>query len=223
MPRNEIVETVFKELEIHGLKPVLLSGGKHDKIKWNAHGRERCFIASVSPSDVRSRLNARAEVRRMLRDDGITIPEKPLKPSLLSQAMSVPPPMDPIGVRVARLEAEVNVLTEMFLEHFTRARQEPVIEMVVKGAEVRLRPEAETLNRWEPTKSLPIHAPTRKKGAVEQAILNAMSFHEISTAPELARVVGRVASHINTTLYNLQKKGLVEKLGRGEWRKAPKP
>jgi hypothetical protein len=221
--RNEVVDTILKELEQHGLKPVLLNGGKHHKIRWVGPQGERTFVTSVSPSDVRTKLNARAQVRRMLRDDGVALRVEP-KPSILEKAMAVQPAPDPLGVRVAKLEAELNALTEMFLEQY--AEHDPVIELAVKGATVRLRPEApktpETKpSRWDPAGRVPVHAPSRKRGAVQSAILGVMSFNEVSRAAELSRYVGRSPNHVTATLYNLQKKGLVEKLGRGEWRKLP--
>lgn len=47
-------------------------GGKHPRIVWHSRalGRDRFYVCSATPSDFRSRANARSQLRRMLRDDG---------------------------------------------------------------------------------------------------------------------------------------------------------
>jgi hypothetical protein len=70
--RNDALTAALKELERHGIVYELLHGGKHWKIEWIivAH-RQRIVTVPVSSSDWRGPRNSRADVRRMLRKDGI--------------------------------------------------------------------------------------------------------------------------------------------------------
>ena len=234
---NDVTETIVRELKLHGITPTLMNGGKHNKILWEAEGNKRVYVAPITPSDFRARLNARAEVRRMLREDGVSAVVE-TKPTVLERAMTVQAQPDPLGVRVAQLEAEVNALTEIVLEQLAMTPPQPVIEVSVQGATLKVveplakaenaQPEPVRtfahVNNWEPVKGpLPTPAPAGKKGAVMDAILKAMSFDRVHRASELVREVGRPSGHISSTLMYLEKKGLVEKLGRGEWRKLPRP
>lgn len=67
--RNNDVVAVIRELEGHGVKPEIELTGKHVKIKWQQAGRNLMITCSRSPSDHRSAMNARAQARRMLREN----------------------------------------------------------------------------------------------------------------------------------------------------------
>ncbi len=69
--RNEELIYVKKELSLHGIDAKVQSGGKHIKITWQHNGQSRLFVVAVTGSDVRGRKNARADLRRLLRRDGV--------------------------------------------------------------------------------------------------------------------------------------------------------
>lgn len=67
-------DIIANELLAHGIKyRTEKAGSGHTNIYWEIGGKERRYTTSTTPSDHRSRLNCRAEVRRMLRADGIVI------------------------------------------------------------------------------------------------------------------------------------------------------
>lgn len=71
MRKNSIVTAVVAELRLYGIEPCVEHRRKHLAIHWQVGGRQRVYFTSASPSDWRSSLNARAQVRRFLREDGV--------------------------------------------------------------------------------------------------------------------------------------------------------
>lgn len=69
--RNEALETAIQELEGHGITPEVWRGGKHYRLGWLYKGKKRCHTVPVSPSDHRSVLNNKTQLRRILRSDGL--------------------------------------------------------------------------------------------------------------------------------------------------------
>jgi Rha family phage regulatory protein len=68
---NECVDSVLTELSAVGIEPTVEQGRKHIKIEWEHHGSPRTYVTATTPSDRRAHLNVRADVRRMLRLDGL--------------------------------------------------------------------------------------------------------------------------------------------------------
>ena len=107
--RNPCLEAVLRELEAVGIRDVeQIHGGKHWQLRWrvNGHGL-RIYNVPCSPSDWRSPHNARAQVRRLLREDGILVaPERPA-------STPKPPSSAPKPDRIAELERRVQVLEDL--------------------------------------------------------------------------------------------------------------
>jgi hypothetical protein len=76
----------------------LVRGSKHLQIHWEANGAPRFYVLPGTPGDWRSVHNVRAEIRRMLRDDGL----------LEAAPDNVPKP------RTATLEQRVRRLEQLF-------------------------------------------------------------------------------------------------------------
>jgi hypothetical protein len=51
----------------------LAKGGKHLQIHWEANGASRFYVLPGTPGDWRSPHNVKAEMRRMLRQDGLLV------------------------------------------------------------------------------------------------------------------------------------------------------
>lgn len=66
--RNEVTDAVMRELEAHGLHGSIEHRGKHQAVVWEQDGKRRSYICPLTPSDVRAWINARGDVRRMLRE-----------------------------------------------------------------------------------------------------------------------------------------------------------
>jgi hypothetical protein len=96
--RNPCLEIALRELEAVGIRDVeQVRGGKH----WQL----RVYSLPGTPSDWRSSHNVRAEVRRMLREDGLLVTTE--RPE--SAPSSAAPKID----RVAELERRVAALEEL--------------------------------------------------------------------------------------------------------------
>ncbi len=73
MITNECIEAVIEELRTVGIDPTVRHGGKHAVIEWDHRGARRVFHAPLTPSDWRSHLNSRSQVRNILRSDGLLL------------------------------------------------------------------------------------------------------------------------------------------------------
>lgn len=71
MIANDCINSVCNEIRAVGLEPVVAHGGKHAAIRWSVNGVERIYHTALTPSDRRGHLNARSDVRNMLRQDGL--------------------------------------------------------------------------------------------------------------------------------------------------------
>jgi hypothetical protein len=97
---NELLTFALRELKSHGIKPQHRSlGSGHMEIAWQATPDKeprRIVLASTS-SDWRARTNVRAEIRRFLRADNVSLKpvqkpqRKPQSAPKLEEALELPP------------------------------------------------------------------------------------------------------------------------------------
>lgn len=99
--RSSAYAPILDELRRAGAKDVtLLQRTRHPRLQWvGVHG-PRFYVLPGSPSDWRSLANARADVRRILRQDGMLPVEAPKPPRQ-------PTPVERLRRRVKELEAEL--------------------------------------------------------------------------------------------------------------------
>ena len=104
--RNPCLEIALAELESAGIRGIERTyGSKHPQLCWRVNGGAlRCYAVPGTPSDVRSPLNVRADIRRLLRADGIAVGSE--------KTESPPPPRKPDCItelehRVAALEQAI--------------------------------------------------------------------------------------------------------------------
>jgi hypothetical protein len=105
MRRNPCLDAALCELEAAGIRDVERGyGGKHLQLRWRVNGgEERMYSLPNTPSDVRAGANARADIRRMLKADGLLLDTT--KPA----AATVPRPRT-WQDEIRRLEAEIGNL-----------------------------------------------------------------------------------------------------------------
>jgi hypothetical protein len=101
--KNEIIEAIVGELGAVGITPDIIHGGKHLKVRW----LDRTYTAPKTPSDHRAGLNARAAVRRMIQEDGLTAINKKATPDDGNRDLIK---------RIERLQHTVDALSELMLE-----------------------------------------------------------------------------------------------------------
>jgi len=73
--RNLILKDALDQLKRVGIRPEVWNGSKHIRLCWSALDRNRYFTIPVSPGDYRTALNNRAQLKRILREDGL-LPSK---------------------------------------------------------------------------------------------------------------------------------------------------
>ena len=79
MAKENLLEHALETLDsvgISGKQRVVWHGTKHDRISWYYNGQKRSFTVPISPSDHRSSLNNKAQLRRLLRQDGLLVRKK---------------------------------------------------------------------------------------------------------------------------------------------------
>jgi hypothetical protein len=67
MQKNRSLDAVTYELRAAGIS-YQIEQGKHLKIKWSMNGRNETYVVPRSSGDHRGHKNARAEIRRKLRE-----------------------------------------------------------------------------------------------------------------------------------------------------------
>jgi hypothetical protein len=67
---DELVHDAISLLRDRGFVPTVSNGGRHLRIRWFDSGRRYTLYIPSTPSDYRARLNSRATLRRMLRNNG---------------------------------------------------------------------------------------------------------------------------------------------------------
>lgn len=76
--RNESLDMVRRELDRCEIEyRVSPTRGGHWHVEWSHRSQRRSLIVATSPSDCRSHLNTRADLRRILRRDGYAARTEP--------------------------------------------------------------------------------------------------------------------------------------------------
>lgn len=71
MISNECIEAACAELRSVNIEPLVRPSGKHVAVVWDHDGKERSYFTAKTPSDWRAPLNARSDIRKILRNDGL--------------------------------------------------------------------------------------------------------------------------------------------------------
>jgi hypothetical protein len=103
--KNPCLAAALRELEAAGVRGVEQAhGGKHLQLRWRVNGHDmRVYSMPCTPSDFRSPHNVRADVRRLLREDGVLVtPERPASPPARK-----PDRVTVLEQRIAALEREM--------------------------------------------------------------------------------------------------------------------
>ena len=104
---NECTRIVLRELEIAGIRDVeQIRGARHLQVRWHVNGGpQRTYTVPGSPSDIRTPRNVRADVRRLLRTDGVSFEQpKPPPPKQLDRVALLQQEMAALRQRVTVLE-----------------------------------------------------------------------------------------------------------------------
>jgi hypothetical protein len=115
--QNNYLDFVFKEFDVHGITNYKrVSGtGKHDRVVWSHHGRSGELVVAKTPSDHRTPLNLRSDLRRQLQAANISKPNRELGRKPLKNSRK-PDPSELLERKVSSLVSEVDTVTDMLLE-----------------------------------------------------------------------------------------------------------
>jgi hypothetical protein len=103
--RNPCIDAAIaalKEVGVHDFQ--FVRGGKHLQVRWSHRGAQRFYALPGTPSDWRSPLNVRSDIRKMLRSDGLIKDPEPVE-------RPQPPRPPTLEQRVTRLERLIEKLS----------------------------------------------------------------------------------------------------------------
>lgn len=239
MSRNEVTDLLLDELEKYGITGSVEERGKHLAIVWQIGGRIRQLFTSKTPSDWRTGMNSRSEMRRLLREDNAKL----LEPTAFNKAMSLPQP-----VRVSPAEREVlknkdiDALIEMVFDlqsQLSRLENRLAGATVVSRIEFAAPPhisvpvsEPQQVTLQEIPEAAPVQetsdlvkAPweqrwTPRHGSQQYNILGVFTREKPLSLDMISDLTGQNKKYVSATIHKLSKAGLIESPHRGWWRRA---
>lgn len=222
----EHVQLLLDELERYGLKGEIADRGKHLEVAWQTFKGRRFVIASRTPSDWRSGLNCRSDMRKMLREDNMQL--MPAKELTLNRALSLPTlPVLTQQQRILFLQNDVEALTDLIfdLQAQIRALESKmssitVVSTVKFGAEATLERE-QAVEALPKTRALPRTSSWMPREGSKQHTVYAAMTEQYVHIHTLMKQTGFPLKRVNTILWKLQKEKLVEHGLRGWWRRKP--
>jgi hypothetical protein len=153
MSMNPILNNAIFQLAEAGIrKPKVWKGGKHYRISWEHHGEYRTLTVPLSPGDYRSQKNNAAQLKRILRADGLLKKGAPVKevgsvldkPVTINNGVSFAPPE--LVKRVEALEKDMVAMLDLILEARDKPAPAPV-KKVIRSQLWELRQARRRMNR----------------------------------------------------------------------------
>lgn len=232
MARHEIIDLLMEEIERYGLKGEVNDRSKHLEFSWEGpHGR-RFIIVAKTPGDHRASLNSRADLRRMLKADGLSI-VKPSQTALFAKAMSLPKaPYFTPDDRFKIMSNDVETLTDLvvFQQDVIASLQRSILALENKFSTMKVTTQVSFTEQVvaaeaaQPVEQVIIRNYgdqdwTPRKGSNQRAVLDTLTTQWCS-AVEISGLVDVGLKQVNTILSKLKKAGYAENslVSRGYWR-----
>ena len=218
--RNEHIDLLLEELERYGLKGQVSDRGKHLEVAWEAPLGRRFVIAARTPSDWRTGLNTRSDLRRLLKADNLQ--PKQINELTFQRAMQLPKAREITNEQI--LQKDVDVLTDLVfeLQSTVAALQEQNIALAERMNSITV---VSKIELGSPNQD-PVEGPIKlyngtgapHKETKTSMVLNMLTA-QFSPVSDLIRRSGLTRAHVNTILQKAKNAGLVENGLRGQWRK----
>lgn len=134
MSMNPILNhAIFQLAEVGIRKPKVWKGGKHYRISWEHHGEYRTLTVPLSPGDYRSQKNNAAQLKRILRADGL-LKKEPIKergsvldkPVTINNMNGIPLVPPELIKRIEALEKDMVAMLDLILEERNKQATPPV-------------------------------------------------------------------------------------------------
>lgn len=208
--REDALTILRSEFKLWGVKfqsRELNSG--HIEVVWQATPDKeiRRYILAKTPGDWRGALNARAKIRQMFKQDGLSLKEQCAKPKpVLHKALAMPEPVEKDADQIKMLRAEVADLTEMVME----------LTGIITALRDHVTPAPAPIPEPEP----PVKPPEIVKPSVRSIKTIEFVSEGWNTTDAIARDMGLPKEVAYRKLYYLTKTNEVELCG-GSWRKKP--
>jgi hypothetical protein len=214
---SELCEHLERELAKAGVTPeIMRNGGDHMEMRWRSSGgRLRSILTSWTPSDHRTMLNARARIRKILREDGmLEIKPRKEKAPKLAKALAMPVVPDTDRIRIERLERDVNTLLDML--------SDLTAKLVAHGIKLEDEPVQAPLPVPPPVvKMVEPKQPKLRKNAWRHYFLLCIEYQPVHLSV-IAKRADCTYGCASVRLNALKKEELVENTGQGMWRKTKK-
>lgn len=217
--RNEVTDLLIEELSKYGLKGTISDRSKHLEVSWDGIAGSRFIIAPKTPSDWRSSLNARSDLRKMLRKDNQPLLED--RPMSFQKAMSLP--KETLVTQVARdraLQRDVEVLCDvvMELQEKINSLHEKLESVTVVSTVMSSVKFAGQQTVEEPVQ--PKILERKERPSSTEIVFNCVGFVWTQKS-EILKLSGLNAGVVNQALMRLRAKGWIENGQRGMWRRKP--
>ncbi|MCK1742163.1 hypothetical protein IVA80_15165 [Bradyrhizobium sp. 139] len=217
MARDEALSLLSSEFKLWGVPFTHHdTPGGHIELRWRATPDKewRQYFIAKTGSDHRGWLNARSDIRRLFKQDGLSLKEPPKKQPLLHKALSVPQHVEPHHDQLKMLRAEVADLSAL------------VLELTHRVEDVLTRPQHTATALPEavvPPVAVEVAEPVLTKTKQPYRTVPALDFvaESWNSLEALAKSMGVPAVIAKRKLYYLLQKGEVETQG-DRWRKVPK-
>ena len=192
-----------RELLKVGIKPdIQVTGSGHLQIQFRVNGNQKSVLTASTPSDRRATLNARSDIRRILRLEGVykKVAERAKKngATILDRAFAIPLLEPALIDRVKQLEENNTAMLDMLME---------LLDKVSNAA----APAPPIQDSVKTTKS-------RNKNTRSDQVLYELVAGPVSVKDLITRL-GWNKNRVNAELTRLKKKGLVTNPSRGVWTK----
>lgn len=218
--RQEHLELMLEELEKYGLVGEISERGKHLEIAWQSPAGRRFIIAPRTPSDWRSSMNCRSDMRKLLRADNL----QPVSVSNLSFQKAMALPKEPVLPKEQLIQKDVEALTELVFElqgqidsmkqYIATALREQLMSMTVVSRVEFQQPKVKLPKEVRETYAEMMAKPVRKTDLVWSLLSS--NWKEVRS---LVDETGINRAHINTILQKFRREGKVENGLRGQWRR----
>jgi hypothetical protein len=216
----EHLKTLEREIRNAGLKPVVeRTEGGHMRISFEIHGLTHFIVTSWAPGLQRTTLNARAEIRKILRAHLVVDKQNPNVKSPLEKALSMPSSdPEPFMDRIAHLERDLATMLDMYadLVDYAAARDKEFNEQAKPTLAQQVLPPSPPP---PPPPAPPKAAPVVKDTGKAHELLLSLEYQWLPLAEIMRREKPRSYGAVTVSLNTLKKKGLVENGERGMWRK----
>lgn len=217
MAEDSVLSHIMSEFRLWNVKPTIENtGGGHIKITWQASPDKevRTTFLPKTGSDHRGWLNQRAQVRRLFKQDNLSLKEAPKPVPLLHKALAAPEPVEPQQDQFRSVRVELAELTDKVLElagmvsTLCQTMQQPAPQQIAPAApEPAPEPQATIFDE---------RRERRKVLAIEHVSAN------WNTTAALAKSMGVEPNIAYRKLYYLLRINAVE-FSDGRWRKVPPP